>query len=74
LNAPVVCGGVSVRAGDIVVADDEGVVVIPADRRDEVLREASAAIAAEAAISLDEWEHAHRARIDSLLAERGFAG
>ena len=74
LNAPVVCGGVSVRAGDIVVADDEGVVVIPADRRDEVLREASAAIAAEAAISLDEWEQAHRARIDSLLAERGFAG
>jgi hypothetical protein len=38
-----------------------------------VLREASAAVAADAAISLDEWERAHRARIDSLLAERGFA-
>jgi len=28
---------------------------------------------AHAAISLDEWERAHRTRIDSLLAERGFA-
>ena len=74
LNAPVVCGGVSVGAGDIVVADDEGIVVVPADRRDQVLRAASAALAADAAISLDEWEPAHRARIDSLLAERGFAG
>jgi len=74
LNAPVVCGGVTVHAGDVVVGDEEGLVVIPGDRCEQVLHDARAALAAEAAVSLDEWEQAHRARIDALLAERGFVG
>jgi 4-hydroxy-4-methyl-2-oxoglutarate aldolase len=74
LNSPVVCGGVTVHGGDVVVGDEEGVVVVPAGRREQVLRDARAALAAEAAVSLDEWEQAHRTRIDELLAERGFVG
>ncbi len=31
------CGGAQVRPGDIVVGDDDGVVVVPADRADDVL-------------------------------------
>ncbi len=74
LNRPVRCGGVTVRAGDIVVADDDGVMVVPRDRGEQVLRDARARLAREADQTLDAWETDHRARIDKILAERGFDG
>lgn len=72
LNEPVRCAGVRVEAGDIVVADEEGVVVVPAARQEEVLRTATAKLAKEADQTLDAWEEAHRTRIDKILAESGF--
>ncbi len=39
-NIPVECAGVTVRPGDIIVADDDGVVVIPRDKADAVLQRA----------------------------------
>lgn len=74
LNERVRCGGVAVDAGDVVVADEDGVVVVPGGRRAEVLAEARARLAQEAAESLDEWEAAHRARVDELLGAGGFEG
>jgi regulator of RNase E activity RraA len=74
LGEPVRCGGVTVHAGDIVVADEEGIVVTPHARREQVLRDAQARLAREGAESLDDWAAAHRARIDKLLADGGFAG
>jgi 4-hydroxy-4-methyl-2-oxoglutarate aldolase len=74
LRRPVRCGGVRVQAGDIVVADEEGVVITPAADRQRVLQDARARLAKEAAESLDDWEAAHRARIDQLLAAGGFEG
>ncbi|MGW1745493.1 RraA family protein [Streptomyces sp. NPDC002092] len=74
LGEPVTCGGVRVEAGDIVVADEEGVVCVPAARGAEVLTAARAKLAKEADESLDAWEAAHRARIDKILAEQGFQG
>ncbi|MCX5384260.1 RraA family protein [Streptomyces sp. NBC_00083] len=74
LNVPVRCGGVRVNAGDVVVADEEGVVVTPRARRQEVLVGARRKPAQEADESLDAWEEAHRGRIDRILEQGGFAG
>ncbi|GIF65939.1 methyltransferase [Asanoa ishikariensis] len=72
LDEPARCGGVLVHPGDLVVADEEGVVVIPHDHRTTVLEGARAKLAAEAEETLDEWEAAHHARIDAILRENGF--
>lgn len=73
-GGPVRCGGVTVHAGDVVVADEEGVVAVPADRAAPLLAQAEAKLAQEAAETLDAWQAAHRGRIAKLLAERGFDG
>jgi regulator of RNase E activity RraA len=74
LGEAVRVGGVEVRPGDIVVGDEEGVVVVPAARAAAVLEAARARAAKDAATSLDDWERAHRARVEDTLRKRGFAG
>jgi regulator of RNase E activity RraA len=39
-NIPVECAGVTVRPGDIIVANEDGVVVVPQERAEEVLKRA----------------------------------
>ncbi|HEX4946851.1 MAG TPA: RraA family protein [Blastocatellia bacterium] len=39
-NIEVQCGGVTVKPGDIIVADEDGVVVVPKERAEEVLKKA----------------------------------
>ena len=45
-NVPVECAGVTVRPGDIIVADEDGVVVVPQERAADVLKEAQSIDAA----------------------------
>jgi 4-hydroxy-4-methyl-2-oxoglutarate aldolase len=47
VNVPVVCGGVTVDAGDVVVADDDGVVIVERDKVGEVLDEVRARLRRE---------------------------
>jgi len=47
INVPISCGGVAVRPGDIIVADGDGVVVVPKGEAAEVLLKARESTAQE---------------------------
>ncbi|RXT03927.1 RraA family protein [Ammoniphilus sp. CFH 90114] len=40
LNGPISCGGVTVHPGDLIIGDEDGVVVVPKDKIEEVLDKA----------------------------------
>ena len=72
INGTITCGGVAVHPGDVIVADEEGIVVVPRARAAEVLKRAEAKAAADAAETLDNWERKHRARVESTLQAKGY--
>jgi regulator of RNase E activity RraA len=60
-NVPVKCAGVDVRAGDIITADMDGVVVVPMEKAAEVLKKAQ---------QLDETEHGTLPMIEKFRSIR----
>ena len=52
-NEPIEIAGVAVRPGDYIIADNSGVVVVPANRAAEVAPAAEAIVAREAAMARD---------------------
>ena len=72
INGTITCGGVTVNPGDVIVADEEGIVVVPRAQAAEVLKKGDAKAAADAAETLDNWERKHRARVESTLQAKGY--
>ncbi|HEU0122189.1 MAG TPA: RraA family protein [Bryobacteraceae bacterium] len=74
LQVPVSCGGTVVQPGDWIVGDDDGVVVIPAQRLEEVLETAGRIVQAEKRIAKairSGTEVADLLQVDAILEKKG---
>lgn len=72
LNLPIHCGGVTVHAGDIIVADEEGIAVIPQDQAERAFDIAKARGDKDASMTLEEWQAQHQEKVEATLAKLGF--
>lgn len=71
LQQPVNCGGVLVHPGDFIVADEEGILAVPAGQVDTVLKAVSKKARQEKAQTLDAWDTEHDEKINSILRAAG---
>lgn len=71
LNGTVTCGGVQVNPGDWVIADEEGIAVVPEERLVERYEAAVSKDAKDRSQNLDEWEASHRASVEAILVRKG---
>jgi 4-hydroxy-4-methyl-2-oxoglutarate aldolase len=71
LNGPVSCGGAAVSTGDMVIADEEGILVLHSGKAGEIVKAAQARAEKEASTSLEDWVAAHKKTIDELVTKLG---
>lgn len=73
INVPIACGGISVNPGDIILADPDGVIVIPCKDSSQILEDAKKFQAAdEIKLVAAKNGTANRVWVEKLLAEKGF--
>lgn len=71
IDVPVVCGGVVVAPGDVVIADEEGIVVLPKAQAADMLAKAQARAKKEEETTLEQWVKNHKERIDEAVKTLG---
>ena len=71
INVTVVCGGVTVAPGDMVIADEEGIVVLPKAQAADLLGKAQARAKKEEETTLEQWVKNHKERIDEAVKTLG---
>ncbi|MBW8190525.1 RraA family protein [Neiella marina] len=67
LAQPIQCGGVSIRTGDIMVADREGIVAIPKADASSVWQQAKQKYELETRMTLAEWQTQHETKVTQAL-------
>ncbi len=72
LQQPILCGGVEVNQGDIVIADADGIAVIPAADSAQVYEAALKRHQKDNDTSLTEWRRQHLEKVQSTLTTLGF--
>ncbi|MCK5726883.1 MAG: RraA family protein [Thiotrichaceae bacterium] len=70
LNQTIICGSVTVNPNDIVVADEEGIAIIPHVQSEEVFAIAKQRTEVDEMTSLKDWKAAHHKKIMHLLNQQ----
>lgn len=73
LNQPIVCGGVNVNAGDHILADEEGIAVVPSADAESAYQTALARAQKDGSMTLEQWEAQHVATVQKKLDALGFS-
>ena len=71
IDVAVACGGVIVAPGDVVIADEEGIVVLPKAHAADMLAKAQARAKKEEETTLEQWVLNHKERIDEAVKTLG---
>ena len=71
IDVAVVCGGVTVAPGDVVIADEEGIVVLPKAQAADMLTKAQARAKKGEETTLEQWVKNHKERIDEAVKTLG---
>ena len=73
INVPISCGGISVNPGDIILADPDGIIVIPRQDAATILEDAKKFQAAdEKKLAAAKDGTANRSWVEKALAEKGY--
>lgn len=73
INVPIACGGISVNPGDIILADPDGIIVIPRKDGEKILKDAKEFQAAdEAKLEAAKNGTAKREWVEKTLEEKGY--
>ncbi len=67
LDQPIHCSGCDVNPGDMIVADEEGIVVLPYEQKQAIYDKAKVRADKEAVMTLDEWQAEHQRKVNQLL-------
>lgn len=66
LNTPITAGGALVNPGDIIVANEEGVAIIPKNKAEEIYTKAKEKLEKEKAMGFEKWAANHKEKIHSF--------
>lgn len=69
LNRRIDCAGCIINPNDMIIADEEGVIVLPYGQKQVIYTNAKARADKEAAMSLEEWEAEHYKKVKQLLGD-----
>ncbi len=69
LGQTITCGGIEITNGDMIIADHEGVAVLPQQDADTIYQTAKTKAEEEAATSLADWQAKHQAKISAAVSQ-----